>query len=321
MMTLTKLAKLANVSASTASKAFSGSPEVNEETREMIFAIAKKNGCFKKFYNVKYPKLVVAIIAPEFKSTYYTRYLSYMQELLEKENCEICVSATDFSEEKEKALLEYYYKHSNVDGIIIVNARTDIAERYEIPVVYVVPKSRPTCGVSILSKTKPAFLKSIAYLAEKNVDSVGFIGEKLTSKKFEMFQQCLQENGIPFHEAYVSISDGRFEAGGYSAMEKLLAEKRLPRAVVCAYDRLAIGAIRCVYDYGLSVPEDIAVLGMDDIPEAKFLNPPLASVSANTETLCRMATEAVFKQMNGEEVSKLQTVESEFYLRRSFEID
>lgn len=62
MITLSKIAKLANVSVSTASKAFSGSTEVNEETREMIFDIAKKNECFKRFYNVKYPKLVIAII-------------------------------------------------------------------------------------------------------------------------------------------------------------------------------------------------------------------------------------------------------------------
>lgn len=62
MITLSKIAKLANVSVSTASKAFSGSTEVNEETREMIFDIAKKNECFKRFYNVKYPELVIAII-------------------------------------------------------------------------------------------------------------------------------------------------------------------------------------------------------------------------------------------------------------------
>ena len=68
MMTLSKLAKLAHVSVSTASKAFSESPDISSETREMIFSIAKAQGCFKKFYNAKYPKLVIAVIAPEFGS-------------------------------------------------------------------------------------------------------------------------------------------------------------------------------------------------------------------------------------------------------------
>ena len=105
-MTLSKLAKLANVSVSTASKAFSGSGEVNDETREMIFAVAKKYGCFKKFYNAKYPKLVIAIIAPEFESAYYTSYLSYLQKNLQDKGCEVCFSATDFDTEKEKSLVE-----------------------------------------------------------------------------------------------------------------------------------------------------------------------------------------------------------------------
>lgn len=182
MITLSKIAKLAHVSVSTASKAFSGSEEVNEETRKMIFDIAKENQCFKKFYHVKYPKLVIAVIAPEFKSAYYTRYLSYIQDNLQKENSEICVSTTDFSEEKEKALMEYYYKHSNVDGVIIINPKTDIATYAEMPIVFVNPQSKPNYGTSVLYSIQPALSKSIEYLIEQNVDSIGFIGEKLTEK-------------------------------------------------------------------------------------------------------------------------------------------
>ena len=61
-MTLTELARLAHVSTSTASKAFALSPEVNQETRDMIFEVAKQHGCFKKFYRTEYPGLVFAIM-------------------------------------------------------------------------------------------------------------------------------------------------------------------------------------------------------------------------------------------------------------------
>lgn len=115
-MTLSKLAKLANVSVSTASKAFSGSNEVSEETRNMIFDVARENHCFRKFYNAKYPKVVIAIIAPEFKGAYYTRYLCCIQDELEKANCKLCVSTTNFSEEKKRSLLEYYCRYTNMDG-------------------------------------------------------------------------------------------------------------------------------------------------------------------------------------------------------------
>jgi len=320
MITLSKIAKMANVSVSTASKAFAGSGEVSEDTREMIFRVAKENGCFKKFYNVKYPKLVIALIAPEFNSMYYTRYLSVIKSKLDKENCELCVSTTDFSEENEKSLIEYYYKHSNVDGILVIGAQTEIAENYEIPVVHLLPGKEQTHGVSVWSDLQSALSEIGGYLARKGVDAVGFIGEQLTDKKRERLEKALKDSGLQLQEAFISISEDRFEAGGYSAMDALFAKKQLPRAVVCAYDYMAIGAIRCIYDHGLTVPGDIAVVGMDDIPEARYLNPPLASVSENTQMLCQMAAQSIMQQINGETVLQQQTVTAEFHLRESFEL-
>lgn len=133
-------------------------------------------------------------------------------------------------------------------------------------------------------------------------------------------KQILKEKGITPDEDYISISDERFESGGYCAMENLFLKQKLPRAIICAYDHMAIGAIRCIYDHGLSVPDDIAVLGMDDIPEAKFLNPPLASISAQTEEICKIATETIINQIKGENIEHHQTLDSKFILRQSFEI-
>ncbi len=319
MLTLSKIAKLANVSVSTASKAFSGSPEVNEDTREMVFDIARKNGCFKKFYNAKFPKLVIAIIAPEFKSAYYTRYLSCIQNLLAKENCELCVSTTDFSPEREKSLLEYYYKHSAVDGIIRIYGKTALDGKYEIPVVSIDTQNSITSADAFRRDMKPGLAACARYLKEKNVTSIGFVGESLTQGKRQFFAQCLEEVGLKLKEEYVSMTQHRFEEGGYAAMEALFARGCVPRALLCAYDNMAIGAIRCICDRGLRVPEDVAVLGMDDIPGAAYLNPPLASISSQTEQLCRMAVAAVLDVINGKEAER-QTAGGTFHLRRSFEL-
>ena len=320
MMTLSKLAKLANVSVSTASKAFSGSPEVNADTREMIFAIAKEQGCFKKFYNVKYPKLVVAIIAPEFNSAYYTRYLSEIRKHLEEKNCELCVSVTDFSAEREKDLMEYYDKHSNVDGVITIHSQLDNTEKYEIPTAFINPVYKMDYGFSVFSDSKSAIEKGVNYLIEKGVDKIGFVGEQKTILKQLVFKEILEEKGLTFEEDFVSISEKRFEEGGYEAMERLFAEKHLPRAIVCAYDYMAIGVIKSIYEHKLSVPEDIAILGMDDIPEAKYLNPSLASIATPVDRLCEMATEALIKQMNGEPVTMQKKLESTIHFRKSFEV-
>ena len=321
MMTLSKIAKLANVSVSTASKAFSGSSEVNEETREMIFRVAREHGCFKKFYNAKFPKLVIAIIAPEFKSAYYTRYLSCLQDALGAENCELCVSTTDFSPEKEESLLEYYYKHSNVDGILVLDSHISIEGRYEIPIVSLNSKRKARYPHEIINNMYPAMQECAAYLKSKNVTDVGFVGERLTQGKCRSFAQALGEVGIQLPEENISTTEKRFEEGGYDAMEKLFEKNRVPRAILCAYDYMAIGVVRCICEHGLRVPEEVAVLGMDNLRQDEFLTPPLASISSKTQTLCNLGAEAILRLINGESVPDRQEVNSTFYLRRSFEID
>lgn len=320
MMTLSKIAKLANVSVSTASKAFSGSTEVNEETRQMIFGIAKEQGCFKKFYNAKYQKLVIAVIAPEFRSVYYARYLSYIQVCLQKKNCELCVSTTDFSPQKEKDLIEYYYKNADVDGIILIDAENEEIGKYEIPIVCVnfAKRSENVCFVT--KNPRPALEESIEYLLKKGVRAIGFIGEELTVGKLRLVQEILQQNGVTPDDDFMVTTKGRFSKGGYQAMEELFAKKKLPRAIICGYDYMAIGAIRCIYDHGLSVPEDVAVLGMDDIVEAEYLNPPLASISMSTEEICRQASEMIVNHINGEDTPRQITVDSVLKIRKSFEI-
>lgn len=321
MMTLSKIAQLANVSVSTASKAFSGSAEVNEETREMIFRVAREYGCFKKFYNVKFPKLVIAIIAPEFKSSYYTRYLSCLQDALGAENCELCVSTTGFSPEKEESLLEYYYKHSNVDGILILDSHITIEDRYEIPIVSLNSKRMSRCPHEIINNMYPAMQECAAYLKEKGVTDVGFVGETLTLGKCRSFARALSEVGIELREENIRTTSKRFEEGGYDAMEQFFQGGHLPRAILCAYDYMAIGAIRCLTERNLRVPEDVAVLGMDNLRQGEYLNPPLASISSKTQTLCHLGAKAILGLINGESVPEKQEINSTFYLRRSFEID
>ncbi|MBR7165391.1 MAG: LacI family DNA-binding transcriptional regulator, partial [Clostridia bacterium] len=224
MMTLTKIAKEAHVSVSTASKAFSGSPEVNEETRELIFQVARAHGCFKKFYNVKYPKLVIGVIAPEFSSMYYTRFLSLIQKNLD--HCELCVSTTNFSAERERELIDYYSKHSNVDGLIIIDPLLKPAAPVEIPLV-LLWGSKATGGespeecTSIYTNGSEVMREAIRYLKEKGVTSIGFISENQTAQKERQFCRLMEEEGLPVREEYLCRSRKRFEEGGFQAMETM----------------------------------------------------------------------------------------------------
>ncbi len=311
MITLSKLASLANVSVSTASKAFSMSSEVNEETREMIFKVAREQGCFKKFYNAKYPKFVIAVICPEFESRFYSRLLSIIQKHLTEYNCEVCVASTDFSAEGEKNLLEYYNKYATVDGIIIIKGTTIPDKNFEIPIVTI------SSGSETYEKNMEMAIK---YFVDKNITSIGFIGENLTMSKLEFFKKIMTKLTGSYRQDFISITSKRFEDGGYHAMETLFSNKKLPRAIICAYDYMAIGAIKCIYDRGLKIPEDIAIIGSDDLPESSFLNPPLSTIRPCIDTACKAAVDAIMGKLRGTPVNANALITHELILRKSSEV-
>lgn len=320
MITLSKFAKLAHVSVSTASKAFAMSGEVNEQTREEIFKLAKKLGCFKKFYNAKYPKFVVAVICPEFQSQYYSRTLSLIQGYLAESNCDVCAASTDFSVETEKMLLDYYNNYTNVDAIIVVEGQVPIDDSYETPVISICPFVSQKHTITVNIDYETSMFEILEYFKSKGVDSVGYLGEKNTPEKLDAFENQMLKTYGAYDKELEIVTESRFEMGGYKAMEELLQKEKLPRALICAYDYFAIGAIRCLLDHGLSVPEDMAIVGIDNIPVARYLNPPLTSISSRREVMCKTATDAIIKLLHNEGVEQEVTINSRLHMRKSSEI-
>ena len=316
-MTLTELAKLAHVSTSTASKAFALSPEVNAETRDMIFEIAKQHGCFKKFYRLEYPGLVFAVICPEFESLYYTSILARLQVALDKRGCEICVATTQFSKERCVELVDYYTKYARVDGIILFDGASGLAAQGDVPIVCVGHASDKAIRV-VLHKL-PALEEAIDHFLERGIDDIGFLGERLTISKERSFRDILASRGVTVHESSIWIGE-RFADGGYATVKEMLKKEKPPRAIICGYDYLAIGAMRALTEEGYRIPEDVAIVGMDDIPEARFLNPSLTSISSNIDEVCEAASETLINILMGNPYEKSTFVRSTLHKRRSSEV-
>ena len=318
MITLSKIAQLAHVSVSTASKAFSMSSEVSEQTRNEIFKIAKEYGCFKKFYNAKYPKYVIAVICPEFHGEYYSGIVANLQKYLEELDCEVCVASTNFSDSTEHDLLEYYHHYSNVDGIIVIGGKTLISSTYEIPLVSVLPYYRQPAGVCLHMDYTQALVQIIGQMKVSGVEDIGFIGETRTGVKLEAFHTAMEKYGLACN--HVIVIEERFEKGGYLGMEQLLQHSDRPQAVICAYDHMAIGAMKRLSEAGLSVPGDMLLAGMDNIPESAYLIPSLTSVDFGNEAICRQAAQNVVDLLNGKAVEKEQHFGAQVFFRQSTEV-
>ena len=110
------------------------------------------------------------------------------------------------------------------------------------------------------------------------------------------------------------------ELGGYNAMSEIFKRGDMPRAILCAYDCMAIGAMKCIFDNGLKVPEDIAIIGINNNRESEFLNLPLSSVDLCLEEVGKEMAHAMVNQLLGKECKKEIEVLPKLIVRKSSEI-
>ena len=191
-MTLSKLARLANVAVSTASKAFSMSDDINEQTREEIFRVARENGCFKKFFNAKYPKFVIALICPEVDSRHYSELCRYLQQRLQTRGCEICISSTEFSAAATADMIEYYEKYSSVDAIILIDPPATVLPPHETPIISLGSRAH-NADVTLCLDYMTALKSALTDFKAAGISHIGFIGEPHTVTKLSAFKSAGSE--------------------------------------------------------------------------------------------------------------------------------
>lgn len=296
-MTLRELAKLAHVSVSTVSKAFSGAEDISESTREMIFSLAKEHGCFGKYRRESYDKKVIVCLVPEIQSEHYSGFVREIQKNVERLGGILLTCAYDFDPEKSRALFSYCTDHLRADGIITLDCDNIPANRQrELPVV--------TFGGSddrnfdhIVTSMDDAMNRAVALLKSHRHRSIAFIGEPLTQKKAELFRKSMEQNGLFCPPQAVITVQNRFEPAGEIGVRTL--EKQFPSctAAICAYDRIAFGVIKELKRRGKEVPKDFSVIGSDNISVTEYFDRPLTTINTYTEETCRTVCELLFQKI------------------------
>ena len=318
-MTLRALAEECGVSVGTVSKAFSGSSEISEATREKIFAAAKENGVFDKYNKHKFQKPVIAVLCPEVRSEYYAGMIGTLQEEITARGGVMCVSLTDFGADKEYELFKLYSSYLAADGILLINLEGDPQNVENIPAVALGTKKNVSNIDTIGHDFGSGIRHSVAFLKENGHRAIGFASEELTGSKLGMFKDAMRQYGLEVRDEWLYVSSSRFEEAGLDAVRHFLALSERPDTIVAAYDYIAIGVIKGLHAAGLRVPEDISVLGMDDISLAPYFETPISSIRTGSEEACRIAVELLFKKLENRFFHARQklSVPSRFIARES----
>ena len=295
-MTLKELADLAHVSQSTVSKAFSNAKDISTETREHIFKVAKQYNCYEKFHKGNYFKKIVAVICPEIKTELYHRIVARLETLLDKAGISMALSISHFQPDTEKALFYYHAHYQKVDGIIIIAAQNSYKDEDTVPTVRIGSFKDSNPNVISTSYQK-AINDAVKYLMDMGHRKIGYIGDYMTHPTEDRFFQAMKKYFLPLRKEYVVISYKRFEKGGYDGMKQLLELASPPTAVIFAYDYMAFGAMKCIQDYGLSVPEDISLIGQGNLQMSSYSSPTLTTIDIPYQEQCDLAIQLLQKKM------------------------
>lgn len=314
-MNYKKLSELAHVSVSTVSKAFSGSNDISEETREHVFAIAKEHGCFEKYFKSKYKRKVIAVICPEFYSKYYAAFCEFLQiKLLDYDGVAI-MSSTNFDQGIEEQLIEFYSVYAKVDGMIIISPHNADILNHKIPTVLIGQKHREFDSVTFDLNGITEAVKELKLRGHKNI---GYIGETLTESKKISIQNELKRQGLDIDEAFFYKSALRFQDAGKDGVRHFCTLGKFTSAIICAYDQIAFGAITELNALGYSVPDDISVIGMDNIDDCEKAPVKLSSISSLSKEIATKALDMLFERIDGKaSTGRNITIPTRLYLRES----
>lgn len=281
-----QIARAAGVSQSSVSRALSDSVHIDREKAEYIRKIAAEMGYFAEKRRKErakngaiYPN--IAVFVPELSGWYYTAYIQSLQDAVARIGGFMSIHVVGFEPVRAKLLVEQLLHTIGIDGAIsLLSCRLD-CDTNGIPMIQMLPYS---------AFTEQNYKSTIQMLREKGHTAIGFIGEQNTFIKLDAFRYSMEQASLPVNEALIYTSDYRFEQIGHDGIRAFCFRNVMPTAIVCAYDEVAFGAITELKTRGYRVPEDVSVIGYNNIPFCAYFDPPLTSVD---EKIAERAEEAL----------------------------
>jgi LacI family transcriptional regulator len=283
---------------------------VPEETRARVLAAMHELGYVpnRTARSLRTNKtFTIASIIPDITNPFYPAFVRGIQDMADHHGYDLIMYNSDGVADKERKYL-HSVEQGRTDGMVGVffhaSARhlTGLLEQ-GIAVVRLEAMRKPPGELpldNIFVDSLAAARDAVTYLLGRGYRHVAMLGNTPGpgEARQQGYRQALQAAGVPVRDEFVIRCDFT-EAGGYAGMQALLALPVRPDAVFAANDVMAMGALAALQAAGLQVPDDIAVMGFDDIPLARLLTPPLTTVRQYQTQLGRRAAELLLERLSG----------------------
>lgn len=326
--TINDIARRAGLSKASVSRALNGKQDVDPETRKRVLRLAAQMGYVpsasaRALSNGRSSSL--GLLVPTLTWPWILEVLRGVAEEIERSGYSLILYTTSGGEDSEREFMAQVVPAGAVDGLVLVIplGMLDYIERLArggLPIVAVDDRGHypdlPTVATTNIEGGRSA----TSHLIEQGRKRIAMLNGPhdfgCNRDRLEGYRSALQQAGLRFDPHRVTDSDFK-ETGGASAMTALLkADPRLD-AVFVANDVMAFGAMRALRNSGRRVPEDVAVVGFDDIPASAMTHPPLTTVRQPLYEMGRTAASMVMAAVRGESISKRIELPTSLVIRDS----
>ena len=337
---MSDIATMAGVTPMTVSRVVNQNGYVSPETKEKVLKAVNKlnyrrNGIARSLKRQRTD--TIGLVLGDIANPYSAELARAVRDVTSSKGYNVFICVSEQSAKEDISAFESLSDHS-IDGIIVATRANKSGDEHlarmierGLPVVLIGRDFHHNNADFVGADNHRGGFEATQHLIDLGHKRIGFIGTNLTGgaglKRFQGYLEALKKNKIQFDERLIT---GRKDVGddapgystermGYEGMKRLLTLPNRPTAVFARNDFTAIGAMTAIKEAGLKIPDDIAIVGFDDIPMAVHTAPPLTTVQQPTRRQGQLAAEFLLRRIESRErvVREEKILECELIVRES----
>jgi len=326
MSNILDVALKASVSIATVSRVVNNSPhKVNSLTKKKVLKAIREldyrpNALAKGLLMKK--TMTVGIIIPDISNPYYAEIVRGIQDMADHYGYAIILLNTDRNQDRIIKHI-YFLREKSADGIIfsggVIHGKKVLSCLKELRERVVVLGRHHVDFPAVLVDNMGGATRATQHLIELNHQRIGFIGgpDKSNSARDRLsgFKNALAQGRHPIETHLIRKGDFTPRSGFLSARE--LIQRERPTAIFAASDQMAFGAVRAAKELGLRVPDDLSVVGFDNIPFSSYFDPPLTTVEIPKYPMGAAAMEMLVNLISKKNAERFRWFHTQFLIRGS----
>lgn len=331
MATLVDIAKKTKFSITTVSRALNGYPDINDKTRELIIKTAKE---MEYLPNASARNLVmkrswtIGVVIDELTGAglshwFFSKVLERFRRKIEEKGYDLLFISRSIGDSVQS--YKGHCKQKGIDGVLILCAdfyNEHIKELIESDIPNVIIDFEFPENNCVYTDGYKSIYNATEYLIKKGHKKIGHLGGDFSNfvgiNRYNGYKQAMEDNNLSIDEKFVKQSIVYTFEDGYTFGLEYLKHDDRPTAVVCASDKLAIGIMTAYQNNGHKIPDELSIIGFDNIESTSMVSPPLTTIAQKQNVIADEAANILLNTIENKDQSKhIKVIEGELIERGS----